>query len=144
MERLYKETAVEWLQMKMATSSLLEMAENINEWFKQSKEMDEEQRVGEYLKGWDTGYQNIPDKVKKKINDNRIIMTPKEKARELIDAVDVRVALFVVNEIIESRKEDSAFDDIHFAKGSKYYTPHPMYFTYWNEVKNEIYNHKSK
>jgi hypothetical protein len=71
-------------------------------------------------------------------------MTPEEKAVQLIDAVGEMVAMFVVDEIIESRKEDSAFDDRHFAKGSKYYTPHPMYFTYWKEVKNEIFNHKSE
>jgi len=71
-------------------------------------------------------------------------MTPEEKAIQLIDAVGEMVAMFVVEEIIESRKEDSAFDDRHLAKGSKYYTPHPMYFTYWKEVKNEIYNHKSE
>lgn len=65
-------------------------------------------------------------------------MTPKEKAFQLIDAVGVLVALFVVEEIIESRKEDSAFDDRDLAKGSKYYTPHPMYWTYWIEVKHEL------
>jgi hypothetical protein len=76
------------------------------------------------------------------LNQNK--MTPEEKAVQLIDAVGEMVAMFVVDEIIESRKEDSAFDDRHFAKGSKYYTPHPMYFTYWKEVKNEIFNHKSE
>lgn len=76
------------------------------------------------------------------INQNK--MTPKEKAFELIDAVGVSNAIFVVDEIMKSRKEDSAFDDIYLANGSNYYTPHPMYFTYWKEVKNEIYNHKSK
>ncbi len=54
-------------------------------------------------------------------------LTPEEKAVQLIDAVGVMVAMFVVEEIIESRKEDSAFDDRYLAKGSKYYTPHPMY-----------------
>ncbi len=39
---------------------------------------------------------------------------------------------------------DPAERDRLFAKGGKYYTPHPMYFTYWKEVKNEIYNHKSE
>ena len=69
-------------------------------------------------------------------------MTAEEKAVQLIDAVGEMVAMFVVNEIIESRKDDKAFDDRHLAKGSKYYTPHPMYFTYWKEVKNEIFNFK--
>jgi hypothetical protein len=67
-------------------------------------------------------------------------MTPQEKAVQLIDAVGVLVALFVVDEIIESRKEDSAFDDRHLSMSSKYYTPHPVYFTYWQEVKHEIIN----
>lgn len=71
-------------------------------------------------------------------------MTAVEKAFQLVNAVGVMVAMFVVDEIIESRKEDSAFDDRHLAKGSDYYTPHPMYFTYWKEVKNEIFNHKSE
>ena len=71
-------------------------------------------------------------------------LTPEEKAVQLIDAVGVSNAIFVVDEIMKSRKEDSAFDDIHLANGSKYYTPHPMYFTYWKEVKNEIFNHKSE
>ena len=71
-------------------------------------------------------------------------MTPKEKAVQLIDAVGVSNAIFVVDEIMKSRKEDSAFDDIYLANGSNYYTPHPMYFSYWKEVKNEIYNHKSE
>jgi len=71
-------------------------------------------------------------------------MTPEEKAIQLIGVVGVATAIFVVDEIMKSRKEDSAFDDIHLAKGSEYYTPHPMYFTYWKEVKNEIYNHKSE
>ena len=70
--------------------------------------------------------------------------TPKDKAEILIDAVGEMVAMFVVEEIIESRKEDSAFDDRHLANGSDYYTPHPMYFTYWKEVKNEIFNSKTK
>ena len=67
-------------------------------------------------------------------------MTPEEKAFQLIDSVGVSNAIYVVDEIIKSRKEDSAFDDRHLANGSDYYTPHPMYFTYWKEVKNEIYN----
>lgn len=71
-------------------------------------------------------------------------LTPEQKAVQLIDAVGVLVALFVVDEIINSRKEDSAFDDIHLARANKYYTPHPMYFSYWIHVKNEIYNHKSE
>ena len=71
-----------------------------------------------------------------------MILTPEEKAVQLIDAVGEMVAMFVVNEIIESRKDDKAFDNRDLAKGSKYYTPHPMYLTYWKEVKNEIFNFK--
>jgi len=80
---------------------------------------------------------------------------PKEKAQELVnrfmfagiyftDGMDgarknaKQCALIAVDEIIESRKEDSAFDDRDLAKGSDYYTPHPMYFTYWIEVKHEL------
>lgn len=70
------------------------------------------------------------------INKNKV--TPQEKAVQLIDAVGKMVAMFVVNEIIESRKEDSAFDDRDLARASKYYTPHPMYWTYWIEVKHEL------
>jgi len=41
-------TAVEWLQIKMATASTEEMVENINVWFEQAKEMEKE-----YIKkGW--------------------------------------------------------------------------------------------
>jgi hypothetical protein len=44
--------------------------------------------------------------------------------------------LIAVDEIIESRKDDGAFDDTKL--GSEYYTPHPMYLSYWNLVKKEI------
>jgi hypothetical protein len=37
-------TAVEWLQIKMATSSTEEMVENINVWFEEAKEMEKEQK----------------------------------------------------------------------------------------------------
>ena len=71
-------------------------------------------------------------------------MTPQEKADQLQDAVGVALAMFVVNEIIESRKEDKAFDDRELAKSSDYFTPHPMGFTYWKEVKNELFNFKQQ
>jgi hypothetical protein len=38
-------TAVQWLQIKMATASSEEMVENINVWFKQAKEMEKEQKI---------------------------------------------------------------------------------------------------
>jgi hypothetical protein len=71
-------------------------------------------------------------------------LTPEEKAVQLIDAVGVAIAMFVVNEIIESRKDDKHFDDRDFAKSSDYFTPHPMGLTYWKEVKNELFNFKQQ
>jgi hypothetical protein len=73
-------------------------------------------------------------------------MTPKEKAIQLVNALydgsnikkAIALAMFVVNEIIESRKDDKHFDDRDFAKSSDYFTPHPMGLTYWKEVKNEL------
>jgi hypothetical protein len=46
-----KQTAVEWLQVKMATSSSEEIIGNINLWFKQAKEMEKKQIVNAYLDG---------------------------------------------------------------------------------------------
>jgi hypothetical protein len=46
--------------------------------------------------------------------------------------------LIAVDEIIESRKDDGAFDDTKWGNSSEYYTPHPMYLNYWNLVKTEI------
>jgi len=76
-------------------------------------------------------------------------MTPREKAALLV--VDnqlkikslgyeeaVQCALVIVDEIIESRSEDSSFDDTLLSTSSEYYTPHPMYKTYWTQVKQEI------
>jgi len=80
-------------------------------------------------------------------------MTPREKAVELFRTLyqvrsnagsDItkffakQSALIVVKEIIKSRKEDLNFDDTLISTGSEYYTPHPMYLTYWNLVKEEI------
>lgn len=81
-------------------------------------------------------------------------MTPKEKAIELCnkfmphvrwkmgqDDVKARAkscALIVVDEIIESRKDDGNFNDSLASVSSEYYTPHPMYLTYWLQVKKEI------
>ena len=36
-------TSIEWLRIKMATSSPKEMVENINVWFEQAKEMEKQQ-----------------------------------------------------------------------------------------------------
>ena len=81
-------------------------------------------------------------------------MTPKEKAKELYckytDALNIRdlqitanpfakqCALISVDEIIKSREDDGAFNDTKSAESSEYYTPHPMYLTFWNNVKKEI------
>lgn len=46
-----QQTAVEWLQMKMATSSPQEMAENINVWFKQAKQIEKEQIMDAHNNG---------------------------------------------------------------------------------------------
>lgn len=85
-------------------------------------------------------------------------ITPKEKAEELVDQFinTVRIKLsdyskiylptarqfarIVVNEIIRSRSEDSNFDDTLMSTSSEYYTPHPMYKTYWKMVLEEIDN----
>ncbi|CAB4143588.1 hypothetical protein UFOVP449_226 [uncultured Caudovirales phage] len=79
-------------------------------------------------------------------------MTPKEKAEDLVKKFfiynhighkhAVRYALIAVDEIIESRREDQGFDDTLYATG-EYHTPHPMYLTYWNEVKQEIKRYES-
>jgi len=81
-------------------------------------------------------------------------MTPKEKAKELFGkyatyvvmwAGDVNTshqnckqcALIAVDEIIQSRNQDKRFDDT-LTSTSEYWTAHPMYLTYWKEVKQEI------
>ena len=74
-------------------------------------------------------------------------MTPQEKAKQLYSKyygvplyikVVKQCALIAVDEIIESRKDDGAFDDTLSSTSSEYYTPHPMYLTYWLQVKEEI------
>ena len=77
-------------------------------------------------------------------------MTPKEKAEELVGKfVSITLwngyvtsakecAYIAVDEIIESRKDDSMFGDTLLSTSSEYYTPHPMYITYWLQVKKEI------
>jgi hypothetical protein len=46
-----QQTAVEWLHLKLSTSSSEEMVGNINLWFKQAKEMEKEQRISDYYQG---------------------------------------------------------------------------------------------
>ena len=76
-------------------------------------------------------------------------MTPKEKAQKLVGKFiqtngnsffAKECALIAVDEIIESRKDDGAFDDTKWGNSSEYYTPHPMYLNYWLLVKEEIQN----
>jgi len=84
-------------------------------------------------------------------------MTPQGKAQELFEkyAMYLRAnlmydeeanedakqcALIAVDEIIESRKDDSMFGDTLLSTSSEYYNPHPMYITYWLQVKQEIEN----
>ena len=82
-----------------------------------------------------------PPKLNEKNN-----MTPEEKAQELYLKY-YGIPLYIktikecchiaVNEIIESRKDDAKFDDTFFST-SEYHTPHPMYLSYWLQVKQEI------
>lgn len=84
-------------------------------------------------------------------------MTSEEKAKELVEKFlsptkvyhehlgwvnyldsAKECALIAVDEIIQSRQDDGHFDDTLSSTGSEYYTPHPMYLTYWLQVKNEI------
>lgn len=71
-------------------------------------------------------------------------MTPNEKAAQLVVDNQIKIKLLgykesvecakiIVNEIIESRSEDINFDDTVLSE-SKYFTPHPMYYTFWKEV----------
>jgi len=83
-------------------------------------------------------------------------MTPKEKAKDLFttyrfimahpkapfgiykDDIAKQCALMSVEEIIESRKDDGRFDDTLLSTSSEYHTKHPMYLSYWLEVKEEL------
>jgi hypothetical protein len=46
-----KQTAVEWLHLKLATSSQEELIGNINIWFNEAKAMEKEQMI-QFAKGW--------------------------------------------------------------------------------------------
>jgi hypothetical protein len=76
-------------------------------------------------------------------------MTPKEKAYDLVilfidkhnnvrKDLAKKFALIAVDAIIKSREDDSGFDDTLSSTGGEYYKPHPMYLTYWLQVKQEI------
>ena len=56
-----QQTAVEWLQIKMATSSTQEMIENINVWFKEAKQMEKEQIKVSYGVGRNDGCAYMTD-----------------------------------------------------------------------------------
>ena len=74
-------------------------------------------------------------------------MTPQEKAIQIYNKF-YGIPLYLktvkecchilVDQIIESREDDGAFDDTRSVTGSEYYSPHPMYLTYWLQVKEEI------
>jgi hypothetical protein len=75
-------------------------------------------------------------------------MTPQEKAKALVEKMfnlsttnafpAKQCALITVDEIIESREDDGSFNDTIWGHDSEYYSMHPMYLTYWLEVKKEI------
>ena len=76
-------------------------------------------------------------------------MTPQEKAAQLVVDNQIKIRLLdyreavecakvIVDEIIESRKEDNKFDDTIFSTAAKYWTAHPMYLNYWLEVKQVL------
>jgi hypothetical protein len=68
-----------------------------------------------------------------------ICLSPKQKADELLSVFpNYQLAIKCVQEIILSRKDDKGFDDREWAASSDYHTPHPMYYTYWKEVQQEI------
>jgi hypothetical protein len=51
-----KQTAVEWLYVKLSTSSSDELVGNINNWFDQAKQMEKEQIEFTYNIGWADGH----------------------------------------------------------------------------------------
>jgi hypothetical protein len=84
-------------------------------------------------------------------------MTPQEKAEQLYNkflsalphpettnaavySIAKQCALIAVNEIIESRKDDVAFNDTMWENASEYYKPYPMYLNYWFKLRQEIEN----
>jgi hypothetical protein len=81
-----------------------------------------------------------------------IHIPPKEKAQELFSTImnaqdewrndiecAIRIVIILVNEIIESRKDDASFDDTLW-QISDYSAKHPMYLSYWIKVKEELSN----
>ena len=81
------------------------------------------------------------------------MITPQEKAEDLFYKMlkqsfsdneksalyrAKQCALITVNEIIESRKADSDFDDTKLGIVTHYIAPHPLRLSYWTKVKEEI------
>ena len=74
-------------------------------------------------------------------------LSPKEKAIELFNKF-YGIPLYIltvkeccykaIDEIISSREDDGSFDDTLSSAGSEYYSPHPMYLSYWIKVRDEI------
>jgi hypothetical protein len=73
-------------------------------------------------------------------------MSPQEKAHQLYGKFygiplyikTVKECCYIaIDEIIKSRSDDQGFDDT-FLSNSEYHTPHPMYLSYWKQVKDEI------
>ncbi len=76
-------------------------------------------------------------------------MSPREKAFSIYNSFygiplyikNVKECCYkVIDEIIESRKDDPAFDDTMWENASEYYKPNPMYLNYWLKVREEIKN----
>jgi hypothetical protein len=82
-------------------------------------------------------------------------MTSQEKAEQLYNkflsalphpettnvavySIAKQCALIAVDEVIESRKDDVAFNDTMWENASEYYKPHPMYLNYWFKLRQEI------
>lgn len=55
-----KQTAVEWLHEKLATSQLEDMQKNINLWFQQAKEMEKNQII-KFADEYEEYSVNTPD-----------------------------------------------------------------------------------
>jgi hypothetical protein len=62
-----KQTAVEWLYVKLSTSSSDELVGNINNWFQQAKQMEKEQIHDALYTGCEIATDNVKFKHIKKI-----------------------------------------------------------------------------
>jgi hypothetical protein len=80
-------------------------------------------------------------------------MTPQENAKKLYRDAYMRwcyelsheknvltakdISLYICEQVIKSREQDKRFDDILYSS-SEYWTSHPMYLSYWLEVKKTL------